>query len=98
MKFATWNLSHINDNYLDGPEATIVERGGSAQSIWTDGSVETGATILGKIEGDITNLERWNVVEVSRTDAEAFIEANFTPFTNDRGFEQTLADALKALD
>lgn len=98
MKYATWNLSPIDDNYLDGPEASIVERGGSAQPIWSTGKPEAGASILGKVDGDLSNLSRWNVTEISRAEAETFITNNFTPFTDRDGAEHTLVDALKVLD
>lgn len=98
VNYATWNLSLIDDKYFDGPEATIVERGGSAIAIFADGEVTESATILGKVQGDITGLDRWNVVGVSRTEAEAFIEATFVPSVDENGVERTLADALKVLD
>jgi hypothetical protein len=98
MKYATWNLRPIDDGFLDGPESSIVERGGSAESVWASGAVETGATILGKVSGNLDNLDLWNVTEVSRQEAESFIEANFTPYTDAEGNFYSLQDVLKVLD
>jgi hypothetical protein len=98
MKFALWNLRVISDGYLDGPESTIVERGGSAVAIWTSGASENGASILGKVSGDLSGLEEWNFFEVSRQQAEEFIEQNFIPYLDEEGVEQTLANALLILN
>lgn len=98
MRYATWNLSQIDNNYLDGPETKILEQGGLAQAIWSTGSVESGATILGKVQGDISNCARWNLTEITRIEAESFIQQNFVPFTDAEGIEHTLEDALKVLD
>jgi hypothetical protein len=98
MKFVTWNLRPIADGYLDGPEETIVQRGGSAIAIWIDGSPENGASILGKVSGDTSGLEEWNVTEISKSEAEAFIEQNFTPYVGEDGVERTLADVIGVLD
>jgi hypothetical protein len=98
VTYATWNLRVVDDTQLDGPESIIIERGGSAESIWSNGQVETGATILGKVSGDISNLDLWNLTEVSRQEAESFIEANFTPYTDAEGNYYSLADVLKVLD
>lgn len=98
MSYATWNLRIIDDTQLDGPESTIVERGGSAQSIWSNGQVETGATILGKVSGDLSNLSLWNFLVISREEAETFIGNNFTPYVEADGHEITLEIALTILD
>jgi hypothetical protein len=98
MKYAIWKLRPILDNQLDGPEETIVQRGGLAVAIWTDGSPESGASILGKVSGDISALGEWNVTEVSKSDAVAFIQQNFTPYVGEDGVERTLADVIGVLD
>lgn len=96
--FATWKLKPIDENHLDGPEHVIVERGGSALPIWTNGAVESGATILGKVDGDLTGLDAWNFTEVTRTEAEAFITANFKETELPDGTFTTLAQALSVLE
>jgi hypothetical protein len=98
VNYATWNLRKVSDDYLDGPESLIVDRGGSAQSVWADGAVETGATILGKVSGDLSNLSEWNVTAVTRQEAEAFIQSNFVEFVNSLGDTITLQDALQVLN
>lgn len=98
MNYATWNLRSIEDGYLDGPESAIVARGGSAQAIWSNGPVENGATILGKVSGDVSGLEEWGLLEVSRTEAEEFISLNFTPFTDFQGITHDVQGALAVLD
>lgn len=97
MRYATYNLRVIADGYLDGPESTIVARGGSAKAIWTSGQVETGATILGEVSGDLSDLTSWNLVEISRQEARLFIEANFTPYTDSDGKFYSLENALQVL-
>lgn len=98
MNYATWNLRNIGDGYLDGPESSILAIGGTVEAIWANGQVENGATILGKVSGDLANLSEWNLVEVSRGQAESFIEQNFVPYVEVDGKEVTLQDAIKILD
>jgi len=97
VTYATWNLRPIDDNYLDGPEATIVEQGGTAEAIWSAASPATGATILGKVSGDTSNLDAWNFITLSKAEATAFITDNFVPFVDIDGNEYTLDKILKSL-
>ena len=98
MNYATWNLRAIADNYLDGPESTIVARGGTAKAIWTSGDVATGAQILGIVSGDLSGLHDWSFETLSRAEAESFIETNFVEPQEPYARQITLQDALKALD
>ncbi len=98
MRYATWNLRNTENGYLDGPESTIVEQGGYAQAIWANGQVENGATILGKVDGDLNNVSEWNFIEISKTDAETFIANNFTPYVDEFNNEITLEKVFTILN
>jgi len=76
MKYALWNLKIEADNYLSGPEQTIVQAGAQVETAWTDGFVENGATILGYIYGDfVADLSAWNYKEITQNEALAFCQA-----------------------
>ena len=97
MTYATWNLRPIDNNYLDGPEATIVEQGGTAKAIWSTASLALEATILGEVSGDTNNLEAWNFTLLSKAEAIAFIKENFVPFIDIDRNEYTLEKILQAV-
>lgn len=100
MKYATWNLKFIN-NIGTGPEETALSNGVVLSAVWADGSPETGATILGKFEGTLTNLEAWNFTEISRSEAETLILSNHMdrPADTQAGLEEwTTEKAIATLD
>ena len=71
MRYAFWDLKEDSPNYLTGPEAKIVELGGSAEASWTNGIVEDGADILGYVTGnfDANELSHWNYREITQEEA-----------------------------
>jgi hypothetical protein len=73
MKYATWVLSFEDPNYGTGPEASIIEQGGTAQSAHAEGEVSEGARILGYFTGDPTGLEMWQFTELSQQEALDFV-------------------------
>lgn len=77
MKYAIWNLIEDTPNYLTGPEAKIVELGGSAHPTWANGAIEKGADILAYVEGnfDTDELAHWNYREITQEEALAFFQA-----------------------
>ena len=75
MKYATWILNFTNPEYGTGPEATIVEQGGTAEGSYTDGDVTDGAEILGYFTGEPTDLEAWSFTELTQEEALAFVTA-----------------------
>lgn len=87
--FVTWKLDFV-DGYGFGPEAEILNRGGKIQVLMSESSIENGGRILGKIDGDISNLEQFDLVEISDVQAEAFVRANFIESV-DYKIEQALA-------
>ena len=75
MKYATWILNFTNPEYGTGPEATIVEQGGTAEGSMPDGDVTDGAEILGYFTGEPTDLEAWSFTELTQDQALAFVTA-----------------------
>jgi len=75
MKYATWILNFVNPEYGTGPEATIVEQGGTAEGSYTDGDVTDGAEILGYFTGAPTGLDAWSFTELTQDEALAFVTA-----------------------
>jgi len=75
MKYATWILNFVNPEYGTGPEATIVEQGGTAEGSYADGDVTDGARILGYFTGEPTDLEAWSFTELTQDQALAFVTA-----------------------
>jgi len=75
MKYATWILNFTNPEYGTGPEATIVEQGGTAEGSYTDGDVTDGAEILGYFTGEPTGLDAWGFTELTQEEALAFVTA-----------------------
>ena len=73
MKYATWILNFTNPEYGTGPEATIVEQGGTAEGSYADGDVTDGARILGYLTGEPTGLEAWSFAEITQDEALAFV-------------------------
>lgn len=74
MRYALWDLKEDVTNYLSGPEARIIELGGTAEASWANGMVENGADILGYVFGefDINELAHWNYQEVTQEQALSF--------------------------
>ena len=87
--FVTWKLNFI-DGYGYSPEVVIVERGGTAQPLVAEASIESGGKILAKVSGDVSGLEIFEVQEVSPVEAEAFVRANFVE-SDDYKIEQALS-------
>ena len=86
MKYATWILNFVNPEYGTGPEATIVEQGGTAEGSYTDGDVTEGAKILGYFTSEPTGLEAWSFSELTQDEALAFVTAiNATAFVAEDG-------------
>ena len=75
MKYATWILNFTNPEYGTGPEATIVEQGGTAEGSYADGDVTDGARILGYSTGEPTGLDAWSFTELTQEEALAFVTA-----------------------
>jgi len=75
MKYATWILNFVNPEYGTGPEATIVEQGGTAEGSYADGDVTDGARILGYFTGEPTGLDAWSFTELTQEEALAFVTA-----------------------
>ena len=75
MKYSTWILNFVNPEYGTGPEATIVEQGGTAEGSYADGDVTDGARILGYFTGEPTGLDAWSFTELTQEEALAFVTA-----------------------
>ena len=75
MKYATWILNFTNPEYGTGPEATIVEQGGTAEGSYADGDVTDGARILGYFTGEPTGLDAWSFTELTQEEALTFVTA-----------------------
>jgi len=75
MKYATWVLDFTNPKYGTGPEASIIEQGGSAEGVTANGRVTEGAEILGYFTGEPIDLEAWNFTELTEEEALAFVTA-----------------------
>ena len=77
MNYATWKLNFTDPNYGTGPEHRIAELGFGAEGSWADGSVESGATILGYVTEpvDESELTIWEVKNITQAEALAFCQA-----------------------
>ena len=75
MKYATWTLNFFESDYGTGPEAAIVEQGGTAEGSYTEGDVTDGAKILGYFTGEPTGLDAWSFTELTQEEALAFVTA-----------------------
>ena len=75
MKYSTWILNFVNPEYGTGPEATIVEQGGTAEGSYADGDVTDGAKILGYFTGEPTGLDAWSFTELTQEEALTFVTA-----------------------
>lgn len=100
--YGTWTLKFdFNSNLATGPEEQIRAQGIEVAPVWSDGSPENGGLILGKLSDSPTDLEDWNFIEVSRSEAESLIESSFVymPANEEKGMEEyTLEKALAYLD
>lgn len=87
MRYATWTLAPESDTLLSGPEQTIVNAGGYAEAAYSNGSVETGSTILGyfALENNV-DLDRWAFTEITANEALALVQAiNQSATINEEG-------------
>jgi hypothetical protein len=77
MNYATWKLNFTDPKYGTGPEDKIAELGFGAEGAWSNGSVETGSTILGYVteEQDETELTAWEFTNITEAEALAFCQA-----------------------
>jgi len=75
MKYATWVLNFDDPNYGTGPEAVIVEQGGTAEGSYAEGDITQGARILGYFTGEPTDLEAWSFTELTQQEALDFVLA-----------------------
>ena len=75
MKYATWVLNFDDPNYGTGPEASIVEQGGSAEGSYAEGDITQGARILGYFTGEPTDLDAWSFTELTQQEALDFVLA-----------------------
>jgi len=75
MKYATWILNFDDPNYGTGPEAVIVEQGGSAEGSFAEGDITKGARILGYFTGEPTEVEAWSFTEITQQEALDFVLA-----------------------
>jgi len=75
MKYATWILNFDDLNYGTGPEASIVEQGGSAEGGFAEGDITQGARILGYFTGEPTEVEAWSFTEITQQEALDFVLA-----------------------
>ena len=75
MKYATWILNFDDPNYGTGPEAVIVEQGGTAEGSYAEGDITQGARILGYFTGEPTDLEAWSFTEITQQEALDFVLA-----------------------
>ena len=74
MNYATWKLNFTNPNYGTGPEDKIAELGFGAEAGMTQGSVESGGTVLGYVteEQDETELTPWDFRNITQAQALEF--------------------------
>jgi hypothetical protein len=77
MNYATWKLNFKTKKYGTGPETKIAGLGFAAEGAWSDGPVESGATILGYVNGEIEEpeLELWDFAYVTQQEALSFCQA-----------------------
>jgi len=75
MKYATWILNFDDPNYGTGPEASIVEQGGSAEGSYAEGDITQGARIFGYFTGEPKDLEAWSFTELTQQEALDFVLA-----------------------
>lgn len=71
MNYTTWKLNFTDPKYGTGPEDKIAELGFGAEGAWADGSVESGATILGYVTEpvDESELTPWEVKNITQAEA-----------------------------
>lgn len=100
--YGTWTI-HFNEDRTvgTGPEEEIRSQGIEVSAVWSDGSPEDGALILGKLSDVPVNVSQWSFSEVTRTEAEALISSNFVymPANPEKYTEEyTIEKALAYLD
>lgn len=100
--YATWKLAFNSEGTLaTGPEELVRSQGIDITAVWSAGSPETGALILGKISSTPTNVSKWQLTLVTREEAEQLIRSTFTymPANPDKFLEEyTIEKALSQLD
>jgi len=73
VKYGTWILNFDDPKYGTGPEASIVEQGGSAEGAYAEGDITKGARILGYFTGEPIDLEAWSFTELTQQEALDFV-------------------------
>lgn len=100
--YGTWSIHFNEDRTIGtGPEEEIRAQGIEVSAIWSDGSPETGALILGKLTGVPVNVFQWGFSEITKTQAQALIESTFVymPANPEKNTEEyTIEKALAYLD
>ena len=89
MKYASWNLSSIDTNYMSGPQEAVKLAGGNLVAGMSGGSPEQGSKILGYIMQDFVqvDLSTWNFQELSQHDALLLAQSwDESSFVDDDGF------------
>jgi len=74
MNYATWKLNFTNPEYGTGPEEKIAQLGFGAEAGMTQGSVESGGTVLGYVTEpqDETELTTWDFTNITQAEALEF--------------------------
>ena len=75
MKYATWVLNFDDPKYGTGPEASIVDQGGTAEGAYAEGDVTNNSRILGYFTGEPTDLQAWSFTELTQQEALDFVLA-----------------------
>ena len=95
MKYATWILNFDDPNYGTGPEASIVEQGGSAEGSYAEGDITQGARILGYFTGEPTDLDAWSFTELTQQEALDFVLAlDETAYVGEEGKIEVVIEEL----
>ena len=95
MKYATWVLNFDDPNYGTGPEASIVEQGGTAEGAYAEGDITNGARILGYFTGEPTELEAWSFTELTEQEALDFVLAlDETAYVGEEGKIEVVIEEL----
>jgi len=95
MKYATWVLNFDDPNYGTGPEASIVEQGGTAEGAYAEGDITNGARILGYYTGEPTELEAWNFINLTEQEALDFVLAlDETAYVGEEGKIEVVIEEL----
>jgi len=95
MKYATWILNFDDPNYGTGPEAVIVEQGGTAEGSYAEGDITQGARILGYFTGEPIDVEAWEFTEITQQEALDFVLAiDETAYVGEEGKIEVVIEEL----